>query len=102
MTIAFWIICAYGITQIIVDTEIFSGIRNFFRTYKLTFWIYSLLSCIICTGTWVGFFMGYFFYSPIHEIYQLENIYLDTFMCGILASVTGWFLHLLEGKLTNG
>lgn len=101
MTILFWILCAYGITQIIVDTSLFDKIREFCERYILTHWIYSLLSCIICTGTWVGFFMGYFFYSPIHEIYQIENIYLDTFMCGSLASVTGWFLSLIENKLTN-
>lgn len=46
-----------GLTKIIVDSSIFSPIRDFVRKYghpKL----YKLVTCYQCAGTWVGAFCG--------------------------------------------
>ena len=73
MIILVWLLIAYGMTNILVYGSIFQGMRDWFnkmgnREY-LPFngifkFISDLLSCMMCTSTWVGFFLSLVFYSP--------------------------------------
>ena len=54
--IIFWILAGYGMTSIIVWGSIFERPRNFIKKHSKFFG--DLISCTLCTGTWVGFFMS--------------------------------------------
>lgn len=58
-----WILAAYGMTTIIVYGSIFQGIRDYIKSkaekYQSIFkFIDGLISCVLCTSTWVGFFFS--------------------------------------------
>ena len=64
-----FMIMAYGFTNILVYGSIFNGPRNFIREKSLdegslvhNQWkfLIDMLSCVMCCGTWVGFFFGVF------------------------------------------
>jgi len=56
MILLFWILAAYGMTSIIVWGSIFESTRTTIKKYSKFFG--DLVSCTLCTGTWVGFFMS--------------------------------------------
>jgi len=98
MIILIWLLAAYGMSNILVYGSIFQGLRNWFRemgnsnipvingVFKF---ISDLVGCMMCTSTWVGFFMSLVAYSPWHEIIGL-NQYLSIFFDGMLASGFVW------------
>jgi hypothetical protein len=101
MEILLWIFMAYGMSNILVYGSIFNGIREFLRKWgedesvplnSLASFISSLLSCMMCTSTWVGFFMSLVAYSPWHEIIGL-NQYASIFFDGMLASGAVWAIN---------
>lgn len=101
MEILIWLIIAYGQSNIMVYGSIFNGLRN-----KIQIWgnsdtyafngvgkfISELLSCMMCTSTWVGFFLSIFFYSPSHDLFD-TNIYFSWFFDGMLASGFVWAMN---------
>jgi len=98
MIILIWLLAAYGMSNILVYGSIFQGLRNWFRemgnsnipvingVFKF---ISDLVGCMMCTSTWVGFFMSFAGYSPWHEIIGL-NQYVSIFFDGMLASGFVW------------
>ena len=56
MILLFWIIAAYGMTSILVWGSIFESTRQWIRRNSKFFG--DLISCVLCTSTWVGFFMS--------------------------------------------
>lgn len=87
-----WIFIAYGMTSILVWGSIFDGLRNWISKHS-TF-ISDLLSCTLCTSTWVGFFLSIFFYSPVQELLSF-NPYWSWFFDGCLASGAVWAVNAL-------
>ena len=100
-----WCFIAYGMTTIIVWGSIFNPIRSFFRRlsemenknnplkYVGTFF-HSLMTCMLCSGTWVGFFLGLFVYSPIYFYfysYWLQHSYW--FFDGMFSAGTVWAIN---------
>lgn len=83
-----FILVAYGTTSIIVEGSIFQPLVE--RTTGL---LNDLLSCPLCTGTWIGFIMG-FIYSPI-SIYVELPFLIDVFACGMLAAGGIWTITKL-------
>lgn len=63
---------SYGMTSIIVWGSIFDGFRSLLSrwadvnniTKHIGKFFKKLTSCMLCTGTWVGFFLGLFVDSP--------------------------------------
>ena len=78
-----FMIAAYGMTTILVYGSIFNGIRNkiikaggdegYFLTRPTFKFISDLISCILCTGTWVGFFFGVFFLATNNYFFNFNN-----------------------------
>lgn len=68
----FWTLIAFGITQIIVESIIFQGIRNWVsrRSPKLGI----MLSCMLCTGVWVSVLLSTVLWSPSQSVYKRELI----------------------------
>lgn len=62
-----WIMAAYGMSTIIVYGSIFDSFRDFIHNWAkseyspyqgLGKFISGLISCMLCTSTWVGFFFS--------------------------------------------
>ena len=86
-----WILAAYGMSQILVFGSIFDTIRDWI-TKKSTFFG-DLLSCMMCTSTWVGFFFSIVFYSP--TITMVSIPYSNIFFDGMLASGSVWAINAI-------
>jgi hypothetical protein len=54
--ILLWAFIAYGMTSILVWGSIFENQRMWIKTKSKFFG--DLISCVLCTSTWVGFFMS--------------------------------------------
>ena len=101
MAILIWLIAAYGMSNILVYSSIFAGMREFFKKWgsnKLAplhgigQFISDLLSCMMCTSTWVGFFLGSVIFSPNHEIFKITE-YGSWFFDGVFASGCVWAIN---------
>ena len=95
MWLTIWILMAYGMSQILVYGSIFESFRNGIHKWGndeyapfqgVGKFLSGLISCMMCTSTWVGFFFGIFLYSPV-------NIFLE---------VTPWISWFFDGMLASG
>jgi hypothetical protein len=100
MELLTWIIAAYGMSNILVYGSIFEGLRNTIHEFaKINIPIIShtfkflsgLIVCMMCTSTWVGFFMSLFF-SPF-TVFLGVNEYVGIFFDGMLASGSVWAIN---------
>jgi hypothetical protein len=96
-------VMAYGLSNILVYGSIFNGPRNFifnqadhgFRIFTGFFkFLKGMLSCMMCTPVWVGFFFGIFLYSPVHEMLEVHKYY-SWFFDGMLASGAVWAINAI-------
>lgn len=106
-----WILAAYGMSQILVYGSIFENQRNFIhkignpegKTIPVVTKVFNFLSklivCMMCTSTWVGFFMS-FFYSPFSNILNLNN-FMCIFFDGMLASGSVWAVNSIIEYFEN-
>ena len=103
MIVLIWVLAAYGMSNILVYGSIFQGMRSSFRKIgdskisligDLFNFISDLLSCMMCTSTWVGFFMSIVACSPWHEIIGLNQL-LSVFFDGMLASGAVWAINAI-------
>jgi len=83
MEILIFILVCYGATNIIVNGSIFSGVRDWVES-KSSF-LFDLLSCIMCTGFWVGVIFSF-------------SVDLNFFFAGCLASGSSWIIQTLIDK----
>ena len=105
-----WMIMAYGISNILVYGTIFNRPRNFIireseneENFLQDFFIFlrDMLSCMMCTPVWVGFFFGIFLYSPVYQILQVSP-WVSWFFDGMLASGSVWAINsIIEWFETN-
>ena len=100
MVILTWLIAAYGMSQILVYGSIFNNQRQWIHEWGnsdyapfngIGKFLSGLISCMMCTSTWVGFFMS-FFYSPMQDILGMDEI-PAVFFDGMLASGGVWAIN---------
>jgi hypothetical protein len=98
MEILIWLVAAYGMSNIIVYGSIFQGLRNYISALgesgiplveQVFKFISDLISCMMCTSTWVGFFMSLTIFSPCSEFLKLGT-FSSMFFDGMLASGFVW------------
>lgn len=89
MELIIWILAAYGMTQILMYGSIFDKPREWIKRSSTFFG--DLISCVMCTSTWVGFFLSLTFFSPTLELVSIP--YSNFFFDGILASGSVWALN---------
>lgn len=112
---------SYGMTTILVYGSIFEPFRYFLQknssfdiaehiknNIKMTKWkrikisffkfFNELFSCVLCTSTWVGFFLSLMLFSPVTDIYNIYHpitVFFDgMFSAGIVWSINAiveWF-----------
>ena len=87
-----WILIAYGITSIINWGSIFETPREWIKAHFK--FLGDLISCTLCTATWVGFFMSIILGSiskNYFESYYIVNVFLD----GMLTAGAVWGLNAI-------
>lgn len=103
MIILMWMIAAYGMSTILVYGSIFNRLRNWIhkRAESTIGWILfkpifgfisELIKCMLCTSTWVGFFLSLSLYSPWNEMIGL-NKYISIFFDGMLSAGAVWAIN---------
>ena len=86
-----WILAAYGMSQILVFGAIFDKTREWIAKYSTFFG--DLLGCMMCTSTWVGFFLSIAFFSPTAELVTIP--YTNIFFDGMVASGSVWGINAI-------
>lgn len=87
MQLLWFVLAAYGLTQILVYGSIFKSFRDFTLNYT------KLLSCPMCTGFWVGVIL--FFLNPFTELFTFELNLANFLICGWLSSGTSYILCMV-------
>jgi hypothetical protein len=88
MELIYFILCAYGVTSIIVYSHIFKFMRQEVSCWWD--WACELLHCPMCTGFWVGVFLcGINGYT---ELFTFEHTVVNYFLLGSLSSGTSYIL----------
>ena len=85
MELIYFILCAYGMTQILVYGSIFNKIRpehHFFH-------------CPMCVGFWIGVFLAGI--NRYTELFTFDTSVINCFLLGCLSSGTSYILCTLFG-----
>ena len=92
-----WALMAYGMTNILVNGDIFLPTRAQIRMKAQTSEFYDfldqMLKCMMCCSTWVGFFLANV-WSPSASLFSTPGL-MSWFFDGFFASGTVWIIHLL-------
>ncbi len=83
INLIYFILCSYGLTQIVMWGKIFDKIRPNTR-----FWI-----CPMCVGFWVG--IGLALVNKYTELFSFDYSTVTIFLLGCLSSGTTYFLSML-------
>ena len=89
MNILSFILCAYGMTQILVYGKIFDKIR------PTKGWFGELFSCAMCTGFWVGVFLWAI--NGFTELFTFDYSLITAFVLGCISSGTSYVLTMMMG-----
>ncbi len=86
-----WIFVAYGMTSILVWGSIFESTRTWIKSKSKFFG--DLISCTLCTSTWVGFFMSISLggITTFYGIHWIPAIFFD----GMFTAGSVWALNAI-------
>ena len=87
MELIYFVLAAYGLTQILVYGTIFDSIRP--TKGKLG----QLFNCTMCLGFWVGIFL--FGINGYTELFTFEYTFANLFILGWLSSGTSYVLSMM-------
>ena len=88
MELIYFILCAYGMTSIIVYSHIFKSVRKGISC--CSDWLCELFHCPMCIGFWVGMFLcGINDYT---ELFMFEHTLVNYLLLGCLSSGTSYVL----------
>jgi hypothetical protein len=90
MLVITWAFIAYGMTSILVWGSIFENQREWIK--KKSKFFGDLISCTLCTSTWVGFFMSIFLGSLSNLLFDTWWIF-DIFFDGMLTAGLVWTIN---------
>ena len=101
MNLVIWAMVAYGMTNILVYGSIFNGLRGKIHDWGnnenssfnfLGKFLSALISCVLCTSTWVGFFLSLAYFSPNTNLIGLNGV-LSVFFDGMLSAGLVWGIN---------
>ena len=78
-----FILCSYGLTQILTVGSIFDSIRPKHKFFH----------CPMCVGFWVGIFL--LCIIPYTQLFNFDLNLANAFLLGCLSSGTSYILHVL-------
>ena len=87
MELTYFVLAAYGLTQILVYGSIFNKVR------PTKGWFGELLSCPMCTGFWVGVLL--FGINGWTELFTYEYNLVNLLILGWLSSGTSYILNMV-------
>lgn len=98
-----WAFIAYGMSTILVYGSILEIPRNWIKQHSKFFG--ELLGCILCTSTWVGFFLSICLgglTSSFFDVHWLPGIFFD----GMLTAGIVWVINSIveffeENRINN-
>lgn len=98
-----WILTAYGMTSIIVWGSIFESTREVIK--KRSKFFGDLVSCTLCTSTWVGFFMSLVLGGIVSNVMNVHWL-LGVFFDGMFTAGSVWAINAIieffeESRLNN-
>jgi hypothetical protein len=85
-----WLITAFGLSQILVYSKQLEPFRNWLEPRSK--WLSELFSCMMCTGTWVGFALSLTCWSPTFECHVAPES-ISWFLDGMFASGGVWIIN---------
>jgi hypothetical protein len=88
--LVYFILCSFGMTQIIVFGSIFSRVRP---SKEFLGGFGRLFHCPMCMGFWVGIFL--FGINSLTELFNFDYNLANAFLLGCLASGTTYFISML-------
>lgn len=98
-----WAFICYGISNILVFGSIFNTPRNYIIKQSendnnilkggFTF-VRDMLSCMMCTPVWVGFFISLTIYSPSNQLLSVD-VYKSWFFDGMISSGVVWSVYII-------
>ena len=81
---------SYSISNIITQSKIFEGVRNFIGSVSSFFG--DMFHCMMCIGFWVGMFLSFFL--PISCLYIVgNNVWIGHFFDACIGSGIAWSFH---------
>ena len=92
---------AYGMSTILVYGSIFEDLRDRIHLWgkspelpanRVGFFMSGLISCMLCTSTWVGFFLS-FFIGSISQYYFDVNFLFGVFLDGMFTAGMVWSIN---------
>jgi len=87
--LVWFVLAAFGLTQIIVYGSIFNKVR------PTKGWAATLFNCSMCVGFWVGVFL--FGINKFTELFTFEYNVVNLLLLGSLGSGTSYILSELFG-----
>jgi hypothetical protein len=87
-----WIMIGYGMTSIIVWGSIFESTRDFIK--KRSKFFGDLISCTLCTATWVGFFLSILLGGLTNYFYEIPW-YICLFTDGMFTAGSVWMVNTI-------
>jgi hypothetical protein len=83
MSLIYFILCSYGITQILAFAKVFDLIRP----------KHHFFSCPMCLGFWAGVFL--MILNPYTELFTFKVSLVNALLLGSLSSATSYALCML-------
>ena len=85
MSLIYFILCSYGLTQILVYARIFDKIRPDRKFFK----------CSMCMGFWVGVFL--YSINGYTDLFSFQYNWINPLLLGCLSSGTSYVLDMVIG-----
>lgn len=99
--IVLWAFMGYGLTTILVYGSIFEVPREWIKKNSKFFG--DLIKCVMCTSTWVGFFMSITLgglSTRILDIHWAPSIFFDGMAtCGMVWAINGVIEFFEESRI---
>lgn len=89
MELLYFILTAYGLTQLLVYGKVFDAIR------PTKGWLGDLFKCPMCIGFHVGWIL--MLLSPYTELFNFDVTPVNYFILGCLSSGTSYVLNMIFG-----
>ena len=81
----YFILCSYGLTNILIWGHIFNKVRPNKRFFK----------CPMCIGFWVGIIL--YLFNGYTELFSFEYNFINLILLGCLSSGTSYILSMIIG-----
>ena len=90
MDLIYFVLCAYGLTIILVWGSIFDKVRPSKKQFG---GLGKLFHCPMCMGFWVGVFL--FGINGLTELFSFDYNFVNALLLGCLSSGTSYFISML-------